>query len=96
MSTPMTIRVEITGNSRSGISQKQKEYCMYEGFCHLPNVPYPQKASFYAENKTQVPAAGMWECDIIADVRDGRLIFEVDPRQGRRMSQQPLPVKASA
>ena len=85
----MVIRVEVTGRYRSGISAKQKEYCMYEGFVHMPNCPYPQKASFYAENVSQVPQTGMWECDIIADVRDGRLQFEVDPRQGRKLVQAP-------
>lgn len=85
----MVIRVEVTGRSRSGISAKQKEYCMYEGFVHLPGCPYPQKASFYAENVTQVPAPGMWECDVTADVRDGRLTFDVDPRQGRKLVQAP-------
>lgn len=90
----MTIRVEVTGNSRSGVSAKGKDYCMYEGFVHMPNCPYPQKASFYAENKSQVPQEGMWECDVIADVRDGRLKFEVDPRQGRKLVQQAKPTAA--
>jgi len=90
----MVIRVEVTGNSRSGTSAKGKSYCMFEGFVHMPNCPYPQKAMFYAETEQQVPQAGMWECDIKADVRDGRLIFEVDPRQGRRMTQQPKPAAA--
>jgi hypothetical protein len=83
----MVINVEVTGNSRSGTSKAGKEYCMYEGFVHMPNCPYPQKASFYAENKAQVPQPGMWQCDVLADVRDGRLEFQVDPRQGRRMVQ---------
>ncbi len=91
MSTPTTIRVEVTGLSRSGTAQKSgKPYCMFEGFVHLPTCQYPQKAQFYAETAAQVPQPGMYECDIIADVRDGRLTFEVDPRQGRRMSQQPV------
>jgi len=80
-----TILVEVTGVSRSGTAAKSgKPYCMYEAFCHLPNIPYPQKASFYAELSNQVPQPGMYECDVIVDVRDGRLDFAVDPRQGRR------------
>ncbi|MGN7495709.1 propanediol utilization protein [Pseudomonas lactis] len=59
---------------------------MYEAYVHLPNVPYPQKASFYAELPNQVPQPGTYECDVIADVRDGRLTFDVDPRQARRVS----------
>lgn len=86
-----TILVEVTGVSRSGTATKSgKPYCMYEAFCHLPNIPYPQKASFYAELLTQVPQPGTYECDVIADVRDGRLDFTVDPRQGRRKNIPPL------
>lgn len=82
----MIIRVEVTGVNRTGISAKnQKPWCMFEGYCHLPNVPYPQKATFYAELPSQVPQPGMYECDVVIDVRDGRLDFQVDPRQGRRM-----------
>ena len=36
--------------------------------------------------RQQVPQPGKYECDVIAQVRDDRLIFEVDPRQGRRVS----------
>lgn len=90
------IVVEVTGNFRSGTAAKSgKPYCMYEAFVHLPNVPYPQKSSFYAESPNQVPAVGSYECDIIADVRDGRLSFDVDPRQGRRIN-TPSGQKASA
>ena len=86
MSAPMVIRVEVTGMNRTGTAAKSgKPYCMFEGFVHLPNCQYPQKASFYAETPGQIPQPGMYECDVIADVRDGRLIFDVDPRQGRRM-----------
>lgn len=81
------ILVEVTGIYRSGTAAKSgKPYCMYEAFVHLPNVPYPQKSSFYAELPNQVPQPGTYECDIMADVRDGRLTFDVDPRQGRRVS----------
>lgn len=97
MSVQATIRVEVTGLHRSGTASKTgKPYCMYEGFVHLPTCQYPQKASFYAETAQQIPQVGMYECDIVADVRDGRLIFDVDPRQGRRMSQQPKAAAVSA
>lgn len=87
----MTILVEITGIFRSGTAAKSgKPYCMYEAYVHLPNVPYPQKSSFYAELPNQVPQVGCYECDVIADVRDGRLVFDVDPRQGRRKSASPV------
>lgn len=82
-----TIIVEVTGQQRSGIAAKsQKPYCMFTCFVHLPNIPYPQMCDFYAQASNEVPQPGTYECDIIATVRDGRLIFEVDPRQGRRVN----------
>ena len=93
----MTLLVEVTGNSRSGTAQKSgKPYCMFEAFVHLPNVPYPQKTSFYSEAANQVPQAGIYECDVIADVRDGRLEFTCDPRQGRRKNIPPLSAAQTA
>lgn len=81
------ILVEVTGVNRTGTASKSgKPYCMYEAYVHLPNVPYPQKASFYAELPNQVPQPGTYECDVIADVRDGRLTFDVNPRQARRVN----------
>ena len=75
------IVVEVTGNHRSGTAAKSgKPYCMFEAYAHLP------KCTFYAETPQQVPQPGKYECDVIAQVRDDRLIFEVDPRQGRRVS----------
>jgi len=97
MSSPLTIRVEITGQHRSGIAAKsQKPYCMFDGYVHLPNNPYPDKASFYATSVAEVPQAGMYECDVVLSVKDGRMSVEVDPRQGRRMSQQPKPAAVAA
>ncbi|MOA68214.1 hypothetical protein D3C78_1957260 [compost metagenome] len=68
---------------------------MFVGYVHLPNVPYPQKADFYAETPNQVPQPGTYECDVIADVRDGRLSFDVDPRQGRRVNTQQPQAKSA-
>lgn len=87
----MVINVEVTGNARSGTAAKSgKPYCMFEGYVYLPNVPYPQKSSFYAETQQQVPQPGVYECDVLVDVRDGRLEFTCDPRQGRRKNTPPL------
>ncbi|MBC8787630.1 propanediol utilization protein [Pseudomonas extremaustralis] len=90
------ILVEVTGVNRTGTAAKSgKPYCMYEAYVHLPNVPYPQKASFYAELPNQVPQPGTYECDVIADVRDGRLTFDVDPRQARRVNSSSTQTPAS-
>lgn len=78
------VHVEINGLFREGISGKGQPYCMYEGYVHLPGVPYPQKAAFYATARTEVPQAGTYEVDMKVDVRDGRVVLDLDPRQGRR------------
>jgi hypothetical protein len=91
------VKVEVTGQFRSGIAQKsQKQYFMCEAFAHLPGVPYPQKFSFYAAAQNEIPQVGTYECDVMASIKDDRINFEVDPRQGRRVSavQQPQ-VKAA-
>ncbi|MBL3662587.1 propanediol utilization protein [Pseudomonas syringae pv. actinidiae] len=93
MSTPKfsTLMVEVTGISRSGTASKSgKPYTMYQAFVHLPGIPYPQKTDFYAQNQSEVPQSGTYECDVIPDVRDGRLQFDCDPRQGRRKNIPPL------
>lgn len=41
--TAMLIKVTTTGQSRSGISVKQKPYTMATAYAHLPNVPFPQE-----------------------------------------------------
>jgi len=89
----MTLLVEVTGRERSGVSTKSgtsKPWCMFEAYVHLPNDPYPQKTSFYASAVNEVPQPGTYECDVIVDVRDGRLEFTCDPRQGRRKNVPPL------
>ncbi|MCY1278774.1 Single-stranded DNA-binding protein [compost metagenome] len=92
----MTIKIETTGNYRSGVAQKSgKPYFMCQAFAHLPNVPYPQMFDYYASAQSEVLPAGHYECDVTVDVRDGRLSFDVDPRQGRRIS-TPAPLKAAA
>lgn len=86
----MTVLVEVTGKSRSGTSGKGNPYCMFEGYVHLPNDPYPQKANFYAQAANEVPQPGTYEVDVVLDVRDGRVQLELDPRQGRRKNIPPL------
>lgn len=86
MSNLPTVTVEVTGIQRSGTSAKGKPYCMFTCYVTLPGIPYPQKADFYAGTPAEVPQPGTYECDIVGDVRDGRVVFEVDPRQGRRVN----------
>jgi hypothetical protein len=93
----MTLLVEVTGNTRTGTAQKSgKPYCMFQAYVHLPNIPYPQKTDFYAAALNEVPQAGTYECDVIPDVRDGRLEFTCDPRQGRRKNIPPLSAAQTA
>jgi hypothetical protein len=95
----MTLLIEVTGRERSGISTKSgssKPWCMFEAYVHLPNDPYPQKTSFYAQAVNEVPQPGTYECDVNVDVRDGRLEFTCDPRQGRRKNIPPLSAAMSS
>lgn len=97
MSKPaMTLLIELTGITRSGTAKSGNPYCMFEGYVHLPQSPYPQKTMFYAALANEVPQPGVYECDVIPDVRDGRLEFQCDPRQGRRSSLPPLSAAATA
>lgn len=85
--TAMLIKVTTTGQSRSGISAKQKPYTMATAYAHLPNVPFPQEFSYYCEKPEQVLPAGEYECEVVLSIKDGRIAVEVDPRQGRRLAQ---------
>lgn len=92
----MTIKVEVTGQYRSGVAAKSgKPYFMCEGFAHLPGVPYPQKFTFYAAAQNEVPQAGLYECDVMASIKDDRINFEVDPRQGRKVTPAATRVQAA-
>ena len=84
--TAMLIKVTTTGQSRSGISAKQKPYTMATAYAHLPNVPFPQEFSYYCESAQQVLPAGENECEVVLSIKDGRISVEVDPRQGRRLA----------
>lgn len=90
MSTIPHVLIEINGRFREGVSGKGQPYCMYEGYVHIPGIPYPQKADFYANARTEVPQVGVYEVDLILDVKDGRFVMNADPRQGRRSSLPPL------
>lgn len=92
----MLIKVTTTGQSRTGISAKNKPYTMATAYAHLPNVPFPQEFSYYCETQQQVQPAGEYECEVVLSIKDGRISVEVDPRQGRLLAaQQPAPVKAA-
>ena len=91
-----TIFIETTGQYRSGVAAKSgKPYFMAQAFAHIPGVPYPQQFDYYCAAQNEVLAAGSYECDIQLQVRDGRLQFDVDPRQGKR-SVKPAPAAVPA
>lgn len=92
----MLIKVTTTGQSRTGISAKNKPYTMATAYAHLPNVPFPQEFSYYCESAAQVMPAGEYECQVVLSIKDGRIAVEVDPRQGRHLAQAPAAVKAAS
>jgi len=89
----MVVQVEVTGVTRSGIAkQSGNPYCMAEGYVKLPNIPYPQRFMFYCSAQNEVPQPGFYECDVTAEIKNDRIEFNVDPRQGRRIN---TPAKAA-
>lgn len=83
--TGITIKITTTGNSRTGISAKQKPYTMAEAYAHLPGVPFPQKFSYYCTQPNEVLPAGEYEADVVLGIKDERITVEVDPRQARKL-----------
>lgn len=81
----LTMKVTTTGNSRTGISSKNKPYTMAEAYAHLPGVPFPQKFSYYCTQPSEVLPAGEYEADVILGVKDERITVELDPRQARKL-----------
>jgi hypothetical protein len=90
----MTIKVTTTGNSRTGISAKQKPYTMAEAYAHLPGIPFPQKFSYYCTQPSEVLPAGEYEADVVLGIKDERITVEVDPRQARKLPAA-APVRAA-
>lgn len=100
----MKLRVTVTANctSRSGKSAKGNDYTMAEAYAHLPGCDFPQKFSYYCTKQNEVLPTGDYECDVTGEVKDGRVQFNFDPRQSRRIStvqtapaQQQVPAKAA-
>ncbi len=99
MSNANVMLIEVTGKVlRRGISAKtQKPWCTYQGFVHLPDVPYPQEGSFYAEGDSRVPQPGTYEVDYSIEMKDGRpCLSQIDPAQGRRKNIPPLSAATAA
>lgn len=93
----MKVRVLITASctTRSGVAkQSGNPYTMAEAFVVLPGVEFPQKISYYCADQREVLPQGEYECDVTGEVKDGRVVFNFDPRQGRKIAQQPQ-VKAA-
>lgn len=87
------IKVSITPSCshRSGVSAKEKPYCMAEAYAHLPGCDFPQKFSYYCKSVDEVLSLGDYEVALKGEVKDGRVVFDLDPRQGRKLSPQAKP-----
>lgn len=82
------VKVSITATctNRSGTSGAGKPYCMAEAYAHLPGCDFPQKFSYYCRSEQEALPTGDYEVPLKGEIRDGRVFFELDPRQGRRIS----------
>jgi hypothetical protein len=97
MSNPtITILITQSCQYKSGVSAKGNNYTMAEAYAVLPGTDFPQKFSYYCESAVQVLSCGEYEVDILTEVRDGRIQFNIDPRKGRKIVRQTAqPVKSS-
>lgn len=95
----MKIRVIITPSCihRSGVAKVSgKPYTMAEAYAVLPGVEFPQKIDYYCADVKEVLQAGEYECDVTGSIKDNRVHFEFDPRQGRRIAATSKPAVAAA
>ncbi len=94
----MHIEILITASCmyREGTSGKGNPYCMAEAFAVLPGVDFPQKFSYYCKDRSEVLPQGEYQAPVTGSVKDGRLVFDVDPRQARRKAAADKPAAAAA
>ncbi|BAN48638.1 hypothetical protein [Metapseudomonas resinovorans] len=94
----VTIKVSITASCtyRSGTSGAGKPYTMAEAYAHLPGCDFPQKFSYYCRSEQEVLPTGDYEVPLKGEVKDGRVVFDLDPRQGRRVSSEIRQAPAAA
>lgn len=83
----ITVLVTASCSYRSGTSGKGNPYTMAEAFAVLPGVDFPQKFSYYCQDVREVLPQGEYLAPVTGEVKDGRLVFNVDPRQARRKVQ---------
>ena len=83
----MKLRISVTGscNTRSGVSKAGAPYTMAEAYAHLDGCDFPQKFQYYCQNEHQALMIGEYDVPVEGDVRDGRVVFNVDPRKGVRV-----------
>lgn len=93
----MEIEILITPSCmyREGTSGKGNPYCMAEAFAVLPGVDFPQKFSYYCKDRNEVLPQGEYLAPVSGEVKDGRLVFNVDPRQARKKAATPKPAAVS-
>lgn len=87
----MKVRVLITASCmhRSGVAKGSgNPYTMAEAYVVLPGIEFPQKISYYCADQREVLSQGEYECDVTGEVKDSRVVFSFDPRQGRKIAQQ--------
>ncbi|PZE11971.1 hypothetical protein DMX10_17955 [Pseudomonas sp. 57B-090624] len=82
------VKVSITAScmTRSGTSGAGKPYCMAEAYAHLPGCDFPQKFSYYCTSQQEALPTGDYEVPLKGEIKDGRVQFHLDPRQGRRIA----------
>jgi len=95
----MKVRVIVTASCthRSGVAkQSGNPYTMAEAYVVLPGVEFPQKFDYYCTDVKEVLRQGEYECDVTGSIKDNRVHFEFDPRQGRVVNPAGKPAVAAA
>lgn len=75
---PLSINIEFTGETRSGVSKTGKPWWVLQGYAHLPGVKYPQTYGLFTMDPAAIKPAGTYLVPLISSIKDDRLSFEPD------------------
>lgn len=81
MQAPISLRIELTGNQRTGTSNKSgtpRQYFILSAFANLPGVKYPQACEIFTFDASAVKPAGLYDVPLVASIKDGRPAFDLD------------------
>jgi len=72
----MKIQVDVSAVKKTGVNKAGRPYFIYQGYCHLPEVKFPQLIEFYSEAIYQ--AGVSLSVPVEPGVTDSKPVFNVD------------------